>query len=75
MRIVAIARSPCKLIDCPPGLFIYNGEVGFKTADYSNLPDRIEVYLLSTGEKFTGGEEYTWATAELEVRPAVVVEQ
>lgn len=75
MKIAIIARKPCTLLECPPGLFIHNGELGLKLSDYSHLADRMEAYIVATGERFTAGEDYSWATAEVDVQPCCVVQE
>lgn len=41
--------KPCKLKFCEPGLFVFDGELCFKT-EYGN-----RCYCVSTGERFWGG--------------------
>ena len=49
-----------KLIDCPPGLFIFDNMLCFKTIYFWN--ERVEAYVVDTGDYFypakTSVEEY-----------------
>ena len=53
----------CTLENCPPGLFMYNEELCFKT-EYG----AIEAYC-DTGEKFWGGCSDETSLAKLKVQP------
>jgi hypothetical protein len=44
--------SPTTLRDCPPGLFLYEGELGFKS-EYSDESGP-HAYCVSSGEFFWG---------------------
>ncbi len=56
---------PCKLTECPPGLFLYNDSVCMKT-EYGD----IEAYC-DTGEAFSGGGAEPEKRAALIVQPLV----
>lgn len=56
----------CKLSDCPPGLFLFNGGVCFKS-EYSTAGGSPDAYVVSSGEYFWGG------TADRAARDALVV--
>lgn len=45
----------CKLSECPPGLFIFNGSIGFKS-EYSTAEGSPDAYVVSSGEYFWGGK-------------------
>ncbi len=63
---------PCKLIECPPGLFSFSGTIGLKSEYYANNPDKIEVFCSETGECFWGGTQQAEARAALMVQPVIV---
>lgn len=61
--------KPCSLSDCPPGLFVFNGSVCFKS-DYMN-----DVFCLNTGEFFWGGvttNEERYGLIVTPIRPSYV---
>lgn len=63
---------PCKLIDCPAGLFVFKGSLGFKSEYFQSDPDSIQVYCADSGEIFWGGASSKAARAELVVQPAIL---
>jgi hypothetical protein len=65
MKYLECSISPCKLIDCPPGFFLYKGEVFFKT-EYGCETYDMEVYC-SSGEVFWGGAKTKEERANLNV--------
>lgn len=69
-RTIVIKDQTVSLLDCPPGLFVFEGEIGFKAEYHSNLPDRMEVYCVSSGEEFWGDTTCWWDRALLHVYPA-----
>ena len=58
----------CKLYECPPGFFVFNDHLCFKT-EYG--PD-LEVFN-EGGEYFWGGVKTKEERAELEVQPVEVL--
>jgi hypothetical protein len=56
------------LAECPPGAFMFNGHMGFKT-EYRLEGGRTEAYCMSSGECFIGGAESSEAREELLVYP------
>lgn len=53
----------CILAACPPGLFVYEGCLGFKT-EYAD-----EYFVVASGEAFWGGTNIKEARAALWVMP------
>lgn len=66
---------PCTLSECPPGLFVFNDIVGFKS-EYGARDEsgRIysEVFCADTGEYFWGGTSDKYKRELLVVQPVVV---
>lgn len=60
------------LADCPPGLFEFEGSLGFKT-EYRTNEGFVEAYCMDSGEFFWGGTETHVDRGHLLVRPAEVV--
>lgn len=62
---------PCKLRECPPGFFLKDDEVCFKS-EYSKDQDknRVEAYCES-GEFFWGGDEGKENVDEVMVQPLI----
>ena len=58
----------CTLAKCPPGLFVFNGEVCFKT-EYRGSGGHSEAYC-SSGEAFWGGQKHKADVDNLKVIPA-----
>jgi hypothetical protein len=69
-RVMIVRDYKVTLLECPPGLFVFEGEVCFKSEHHSNLPDRMEVFCTSTGEVFWGGTDHWVERSELKVHPA-----
>lgn len=62
------------LIDCPPGFFLFDGEVCFKTKYATEVPEGSQqwwpdAYCESTGAYFWGGASSHKERAKLMVRP------
>jgi len=51
--VVPSMRRRVSLAECPPGVFLFNGDYGFKT-EYSD-DNGPEAYCLGSGEYFWGG--------------------
>jgi hypothetical protein len=51
--VVPAMRRRVSLAECPPGLFLFDGNYGFKT-EYSD-DNGPEAYCLGSGEYFSGG--------------------
>ncbi len=47
---------PCTLLECPPGLFIYEDRIGLKS-EYRTENGSIKAYCGSSGEYFCGKED------------------
>lgn len=67
------------LADCPPGFFLFDGEVHFKTKYATEVPDGSgqwwpDAYCGSYGEFFWGGAMTHEDRARLLVRPVDVSE-
>lgn len=59
----------CTLLECPPGVFRYKGELCLKT-EYSTCTLKPDAYILRTGEFFWGGTDGNIeARARLMVKP------
>lgn len=73
MRVVP-TDMPLPLVECPPGLFVFGGAdpptLGFKIEHGCYNPHDMEVYVVETGEAFTGGTDNRIALAALLVFPA-----
>lgn len=63
---------PVRLIECPPGLFSYDGEIGFKSEYFTNDPERMEVFFAESGEVFWGFATDKASRARLIVQPCVL---
>lgn len=63
---------PCKLIDCPPGLFSFTGDIGFKSEYSTNEPNSMEVFCADSGEAFWGGTSDKDVRASLMVQPLIM---
>lgn len=64
---------PCRLVDCPPGLFMYNGTLGFKSEYFASTPIKMEVFCVESGEFFWGGTSDFLIRAHLLVTPMQIV--
>lgn len=56
---------------CPPGAFMFNGHMGFKT-EYVSQGGKTEAYCMSSGEVFIGGAKTPEEREELLVYPVNV---
>lgn len=63
---------PVKLGECPPGLFSFTGDIGFKSEYFTDDPEKIEVFCAESGECFWGGVTSKQARMELMVQPVVL---
>lgn len=59
---------PCHLQECPPGLFMFQGALGFRS-EYPIEPP----YVVESGEVFWGGTRNDMDRALLTVQPCKVV--
>lgn len=62
----------CTLQDCPPGLFLFDGTLGFKTEHYMRgAPEGLGAgaYVLASGEVFWGGAHTHKERCSLMVQP------
>lgn len=62
-----VARGLVTLAECPPGLFVFNGSIGFKT-EY-RIDGEPEAYCVESGEYFWGGTAGHAERRELMVQP------
>lgn len=60
--------EPCRLDECPPGLFIFNDTLGFRS-EYWTSSIKPDAYCLGSGEYFWGGTDGNMARAALIVQP------
>jgi len=60
---------PCRLLECPPGLFSYQGTTGFKSEYFASDQENMEVFCVESGECFWGGVSTKQARADLIVNP------
>jgi hypothetical protein len=51
------ADEPCRLDECPPGLFLFEGTLGFKS-EYADVDGGLDVYCCDSGEYFWGGHQH-----------------
>lgn len=65
--------EPCKLIDCPPGLFAFGDNIGFKSEYGCENAAYMEVYCVDSGEIFWGGTDNKDQRAALVVQPLNVI--
>lgn len=67
------ALEACTLADCPPGLFLFNGTLGFKSEYITTLENprryQCDAYVVESGEYFHGGAKDTQERAALIVTP------
>lgn len=63
---------PCSLLECPPGLFLCDGTLGFKS-EYSSMPGHPEAFCVDSGEFFWGGANAALERAGLIVQPITLV--
>ena len=66
--------KPCTLADCPPGLFLFDGNLCFKT-EYDILIDPMKctphAFVLASGEMFWGGVKTHEERRNLMVQPLI----
>lgn len=62
-------QADCTLLDCPPGLFLFNGRLGFKSEYHPRSKDNMEVYVVESGECFWGGTSRADDRSKLVVTP------
>lgn len=78
-------EDDCTLAECPPGPFLFNGSLGFKTEYCAVLPKDVgggkvefnmsnwpEAYCMDSGEFFWGGAKTHAERAGLIVQPVDV---
>lgn len=67
------ALEVCTLDECPPGLFMFNGIMGFKSEYTTTLDNprryQCDAYVVESGEYFHGGAKNTQERAALVVTP------
>ena len=72
-EITPEALEACTLADCPPGLFMFNGMMGFKSEYTTTLENprryQCDAYVVESGEYFHGGAKSTQDRAALIVIP------
>ena len=66
-------RLLCTLDACPPGLFIFEGCLGFKS-EYRRANGSAEAFVVETGEAFWGGTSNAEACNALMVLPVEIVD-
>lgn len=78
MKIVAEVEQQT-LMECPPGLFLFEGELCVKTEYYINVngdKDQPQAYVVRTGEFFQGGcEGDNSKRKNLLVRPCTAIKE
>lgn len=60
--------EPCRLDACPPGPFLFNGHLGFRS-EYWTSSIKPDAYCMDSGEYFWGGTSSTMERAALIVQP------
>jgi hypothetical protein len=60
--------EPCKLADCPPGLFVFEQSFGFKH-EYGETDEDLGVFCADSGEYFWGGTSTREELRQLMVVP------
>jgi hypothetical protein len=70
---LAALSEAVELRDCPPGLFWFNGTLGFKSEYTTTLENprryQCDAYVVESGEYFWGGAKNTAERAKLMVHP------
>jgi hypothetical protein len=69
-QLVQAGDGPMTLAECPPGLFLFDGYIGFKS-EYG--ADTCRYYCADSGEYFWGGTDNADARESLIVTPLAVV--
>ena len=66
----------CTLNECPPGLFMFNGHLGFKSEYTTTLENprryQVDAYVVESGEYFWGGAKSTTERGQLMVEPVTL---
>lgn len=65
-------KKECTLVDCPPGLFLFDGALGFKTQyaiDLGQTDYYPQAFVVATGEVFWGGVHTHEERKRLMVQP------
>ncbi len=62
---------PCKLEECPPGIFWFNNSFGFKD-EYGKAGN---IFCIDSGEIFWGGTDKKQDRDKLIVQPIIIEEQ
>lgn len=69
----AATQGECSLNECPPGLFMFNDTLGFKSEYTTTLENprryQCDAYVVESGEYFHGGARDTQERGALMVRP------
>lgn len=68
-----MSRFACSLAACPPGLFLFNDCLGFKT-EYAMTDGRSEAFVVASGEYFAGGATSKEEREALLVHPVEIVD-
>lgn len=63
----------CRLDQCPPGLFLAGGCLGFKT-EYRTASGRTEAFVVASGESFSGGAASSEDREALMVTPVEITD-
>ena len=67
--------DPVRLKDCPPGLFLWNGNLCFRS-EYATMtetnPNQPDAYVVESGEYFWGGASTSKERDELLVQPVAL---
>jgi hypothetical protein len=72
VTVCPAADEPCRLDECPPGLFLFEGTLGFKS-EYADVDGGLDVYCCDSGEYFWGGTSTREELYALLVMPMAVV--
>lgn len=71
MTVSPAADRPCRLDECPPGLFLFGETLGFKS-EYGEA-NSLDVFCCDSGEYFWGGTSNREELYALMVMPMAVV--
>lgn len=63
----------CRLDQCPPGLFLSGGCLGFKS-EYRTATGWTEAFVVASGESFAGGAASSEAREALMVMPVEITD-
>lgn len=64
--------EPCRLDECPPGPFLFNGSLGFRSEYWSDDDHKPDAYCMDSGEYFWGGADNATKRAALIVQPVAL---